>query len=78
MRVIERQPVVALSHGVVGVLERGGGGSELGGCVAIGAGSARGIDRALGLIHFLVGRRCARGGEHDEEARQTQRGTRDA
>ncbi len=58
--VIQRQPVVTLSHGVGRILERGGRGSELGRCVAIRARSARGIDRALGLIHFS-GRRIAAG-----------------
>ena len=76
---IEGQAVVALRHGIVGVLERGGGRGELGGGVAIGAGRARRVDGALRLIHFLVGGVVqAEASSDDEQPRLQQRGTRDA
>src|SRR5207253_1723109 len=54
-RVVECLAVVALIDGVVGALQGGLGGGELVARVLIGAGGARGVDRALGLLHFPVG-----------------------
>ena len=59
-RVVERQPVVADRDRFVGVFERVDRGGVLSCCVPVGAGRAGGVDRALGLIHFLVGRGPAR------------------
>lgn len=61
--VIEREAIVALGDGLVGLVERGACGRVLVGGVAFGAGRAGGIDRTLGLIHFLVWRRSTRGGK---------------
>ena len=69
-RVVERQPVVALIDGVVRVLQRVVGRREFLGGVPIGAGRARGVDRALRLLHFLVGR-IAAARQRDENARST-------
>ena len=55
-RVAQRKSVVASGHGGVGVLERFGRRGVLGCCVPVGTGRLRGVDGALGLIHFLVGR----------------------
>src|SRR5262249_14184257 len=72
-RGVERLPVVALIHRLVRALQRVLGGGELLARVLIRAGGARGVDRALGLLHFLVRRIAARRGRRrrrDEGERQ--------
>ena len=60
-RVVERQAVVALRDGRrCDRFERIHGRRELDAGVPIRAGGARGIDRALGLLHLSVGRLRAR------------------
>ena len=63
MRVAERLAVVAGGDGFFGSLERVLGGGELGGGELVGAGGAGRIDRALRLVHFLIGRLGAAGRE---------------
>ncbi len=78
-RVVQRQTIVALRDGVLRVLQRLDGGVVLFGGEAIGARGPRGIDRALGLIHFARRWRGATNGEktraekcgdHNDEARR--------
>ena len=73
-RVIQRQAVVALVDGVV-VLQRVFGRGELLARVLIGAGGARGIDRALRLLHFFVGRIAARRRREHRREQSGQRAT---
>ncbi len=61
--VVQRQPIVALRDGILRVLQRLDGGLVLLGGEAIGARGPRGINRALGLIHFARRRRCATNGK---------------
>ena len=62
-RIVQRQPVVALTDSVLRALERLDRGLVLLGGKTIGARGARGVDRPLGLIHFAGGRRGARDGK---------------
>jgi hypothetical protein len=66
--VVEGETVVALRHCVVRPSERALRGSEFLGGEPIGAGRARGLDRGLGLLEFLVGRRTA-GASHQRAER---------
>src|SRR4029077_20827406 len=59
-RVVEGLAVVALADRVVGALEGVLGGGALFAGVLIGAGGAGRVDRALRLLHFLVGGIAAR------------------
>ena len=61
--VIERQAVVASRNGVVRLLERRARGLVFGRGVSIGPGGLGRVDRTLGLVHFLVGRRTTGRGE---------------
>ena len=69
-RVAERLAVVAGGDGLFGLLERVDGGGEFGGGELVGAGGAGRVDRALRLIHFLVGRLGAAGREDGGDERQ--------
>ena len=53
-RVVERLAVVALVDRFVRFLQRRGGGGVLVGGVLVGAGGARGIDRALRLVDLFL------------------------
>ena len=53
-RAVEREAVVALVHGVRGVLQRRFGGAEFLAGVQIGAGAARRLDGVAGLLEFFV------------------------
>ena len=70
MRVAERLAVIAGGDGLFGSLERVAGGGELGGGELVGAGGAGRIDRALRLVHFLVGGLGAAGREDGDDERQ--------
>ena len=63
----QRQAVVALLYRFVRLLHRGGGCGERLRCVLLRAGSARGIDSALGAIDFFLGSFGA-AGENEERA----------
>ncbi len=58
-RVVQRQAIVALRDRVLCALERLDGRLVLLCGVTIGSGGSRGVDRALGLIHFAARRRGA-------------------
>jgi hypothetical protein len=58
---VEGQPVIAGGDGLFRSLERVGGGVEFRGGKTIGAGRARGSDRALRLVDLLAGRFGAAG-----------------
>lgn len=65
-RVVEGEAIVALSDGVVGLLQQILRGRELVARIAIRAGGARRVDGALGLLHLPVGRFGAAGHEGRE------------
>jgi DNA repair protein RadC len=73
-RVVQRKPVVALRDRLLRALQRLDGGVVLFSGVAIGTRRARGIDRALRLIHFP---RRRRGAANQEQTRAEKSGTRD-
>src|SRR3954468_20477354 len=66
-RVVQRQPVVTLLDGFVGVLQRLLRRGELLVRVLIGAGRARRVDRALRLLHFFLRWIAAAGGRAQKE-----------
>jgi hypothetical protein len=69
---LSSEAIVALRHGVFGALEGFDGGAVILGGVRVGAGRARGVDGALGLMQLLARRlaaRCREQGRDDEEAR---------
>ena len=70
-RLAERQTVVALTDRRFGAGQRVDGSRELLGRVAVGAGRARSVDGALGLMEFLVGRIGARDGSDGHTGKQT-------
>jgi DNA repair protein RadC len=70
-RVVQRQSIIALAHGVVRILQRLDGGLVLIGRVAIGTCGACRVDRTLGLIHF-AGWRC--GARNEQQTRAEERG----
>src|SRR5262249_55532462 len=69
-RGVERRAIVALLDRRVGALERVFGRGEFLAGVLIRAGGARGIDGALRLLHFLVGRIAARRGRCGRDDRE--------
>ena len=75
-RVVERQPVVALRDGVVGLLERFLGGVEIVDGVPVGAGGLRRIDRRLRLLEFLVRRTSARRGQRRKQGKRREKTAR--
>ena len=77
-RVVQGEAIVARGHGGVGVFERIGRRGVLGCCVPFGAGRLRGVDGALGLIHFLVRRLRASGNEERREETRRRRTPRQA
>ena len=67
-RVVEREAIVALDDRVLRALERVLRGGELVAGVLVGAARAGRVDRALRLLHFLVGRiAAARRARHRRE-----------
>ena len=62
-RVVEREPIVASGHGLPRLRQRVDGRLVFGRRVLISARGTGGIDRALRLVHFLVGRFVACRGE---------------
>jgi len=69
-RLREREPVVSLRHGVVGLLECGRGGNELGRRVSFRARGTRGVDCPLGSVDLFLRRLGARGAEHKNKRAQ--------
>ena len=72
-RVIEGEPVVAIRDGIVGALEGVGGGGEFVVRELVGAGGARGINRALRLLQLFLRRIAAgRGAERRDNGQRQQ------
>ncbi len=70
-RVVEGEAVVARRHRRAGARQRGLRGGEFFGGVHVGAGGTRRVDRALRLLHLLVGRvAAARRREQDEQCQE--------
>ena len=66
---VQREAIVVLPDGFVRLPQRGDGSLVLVRRVLLGARGFRGVDGALRLVHFLVGRFRARSREGDDEER---------